>query len=133
ILTIHAFCEAVLHRFPIEAGVPFDFAVIEEDRQANMLLAAREGVLAEGLRGGAHAGAVETLFGLLSDHAITGAISAALGEGARLKAVLADVPGAKARLQRLVGVSGTASDLAAEIVRDTALTRTVWQDIVGSF
>ena len=70
ILTIHAFCEAVLHRFPIEAGVPFDFAVIEEDRQANMLLAAREEVLAEGLRGGDHAEAVETLFGLLSDHAI---------------------------------------------------------------
>src|SRR5690606_1285896 len=33
ILTIHAFCEAVLHRFPIEAGVPFDFSVIEEDQQ----------------------------------------------------------------------------------------------------
>src|SRR5690606_30051948 len=82
ILTIHAFCEAVLHRFPIEAGVPFDFSVIEEDRQVNMLLAARQSVLAEGLRGGANAAAVETLFGLISDHAIAEAIGAALGEGA---------------------------------------------------
>lgn len=133
ILTIHAFCEAVLHRFPIEAGVPFDFAVIEEDRQANMLLAARESVLAEGLRGGAHAQAVETLFGLLSDHAITEAISAALAEGARLKPVLADLAGAKTRLRSLVGATGSAADIAASIVGETALTRSVWQDIVGTF
>jgi ATP-dependent helicase/nuclease subunit A len=131
ILTIHAFCEAVLHRFPIEAGVPFDFAVIEEDRQANMLLNARESVLAEGLRGGAHAQAVETLFGLLSDHAITEAIGAALGEGARLKTVLADLPGAKARLRRLVGVSGeTASDVEAKMAAETLLTPTVLADVV---
>ena len=133
ILTIHAFCEAVLHRFPIEAGVPFDFAVIEEDRQANMLLAAREEVLAEGLRGGSHAQAVETLFGLLSDHAIAEAIAAALGEGARLKPVLADPARAKARLRALVGATGSASDIAAAIVNETALTAPVWREVVESF
>ena len=62
IQTIHAFCEAVLHRFPQEAGVPFDFTVLEEHERDSMLLEAREAVLATGLRGGAHAGAVETLF-----------------------------------------------------------------------
>ncbi|WP_338721601.1 double-strand break repair helicase AddA [Devosia sp. XK-2] len=133
ILTIHAFCEAVLHRFPIEAGVPFDFAVIEDDRQAQMLLAARESVLAEGLRGGDNAGAVETLFGLLSDHAITEAIGAALSEGSKLKPVLADPVGAKRRLCQLVNASGTASEIAARIASETALTKTVWQDIVQSF
>lgn len=133
ILTIHAFCEAVLHRFPIEAGVPFDFAVIEDDRQAQMLLAARESVLAEGLRGGEHAEAVETLFGLLSDHAISEAIGAALSEGARLKPVLADIAGAKQRLRRLVGVSGSATDIARQITEGTALTISVWQEIVSSF
>jgi ATP-dependent helicase/nuclease subunit A len=133
ILTIHAFCEAVLHRFPIEAGVPFDFAVIEEDRQDAMLLAAREGVLAGGLRGGAHADAVETLFGLLSDDAITKAIGAALSEGTRLKPILADLAGSKARLRKLVGVNGTAAELAAEIVAGTGLTKSVWQEITGAF
>ncbi|MDB5623123.1 MAG: addA, partial [Devosia sp.] len=29
--TIHAFCESVLHRFPLEARVPFDFSVVEDD------------------------------------------------------------------------------------------------------
>src|SRR5690606_26193338 len=70
ILTIHAFCEAVLHRFPIEAGVPFDFAVIEDEQRDGMILAAREAVLAEGLRGGANSAAVETLFALMGDEAI---------------------------------------------------------------
>ena len=133
ILTIHAFCEAVLHRFPIEAGVPFDFAVIEDDRRAQMLLAARESVLADGLRGGENAVAVETLFTLLSDSAITEAIGAALSEGTKLKPVLADVAGAKARLRRQVGVTGTASDIAEEIVADSALTKPVWQEIMSSF
>ncbi|UYN98844.1 MAG: double-strand break repair helicase AddA [Devosia sp.] len=123
ILTIHAFCEAVLHRFPIEAGVPFDFAVIEDDRQAQLMQTARESVLAEGLRGTANVGAVETLFGLLSDHAIGEAIAAALGEGPRLKPVLADIDGAKARLRRLVGLAAVKSgDLFARVVSHSLLT-----------
>src|SRR5215217_5028210 len=123
ILTIHAFCEAVLHRFPIEAGVPFDFAVIEEDQQANLILQARESVLAEGLRGGANRAAVETLFMLLSDHAISEAIGDALSQGARLKPLLADPEGAKARLRTLVGVGNqTAAVIAESIVVETLLT-----------
>ena len=114
ILTIHAFCEAVLHRFPIEAGVPFDFAVIEDERQVQMVLSARESVLAEGLRGGAHAEAVEVLFGLLSDDAIAKAINSALAEGARLKPVLADSAGAKRRLRDLVGHDGTSAEAILE-------------------
>ena len=129
ILTIHAFCEAVLHRFPIEAGVPFDFSVIEEDRQVNMLLAAREGVLADGLRGGDHAQAVETLFGLMSDHAIAEAIAAALGEGARLKPVLADPARAKARLRTLVGVTDTASAIERQLLEETLLVPAVLRDM----
>src|SRR5690606_24745714 len=70
IVTIHAFCESVLHRFPLEAGVPFDFAVIEEDERATLIRAAREAVLAEGLRGDVGAGAVETLFDRLSNFQI---------------------------------------------------------------
>jgi ATP-dependent helicase/nuclease subunit A len=84
ILTIHAFCEAVLHRFPIEAGVPFDFSVIEETEQVQLIMSAREAVLAEGLRGGANSAAVETLFHVMSDHHIGEAINAALSQGARL-------------------------------------------------
>ncbi|KKB07891.1 double-strand break repair helicase AddA [Devosia chinhatensis] len=133
ILTIHAFCEAVLHRFPIEAGVPFDFAVIEDEQQVQMVLSARESVLAEGLRGGTHAEAVETLFGLLSDDAITKAIQSALSEGARLKPVLADLPSAKARLRHLLAYGGAKpAEIEARLVSETLLTPPALRDIVKS-
>ncbi|MFD1253800.1 ATP-dependent helicase/nuclease subunit A [Devosia equisanguinis] len=121
ILTIHAFCEAVLHRFPIEAGVPFDFKVIEDDQRNAMVLAARETVLAEGLRGGANAVAVETLFALMTDTAIKDAIDAALVEGARLKPVLVDVAAARRRLQALVGPVGTLEAITARFTSETLL------------
>src|SRR5690606_17911430 len=63
IVTIHAFCESVLHRFPLEARVPYDFSVIEDDERAALLLSARETVMAQGI---GIAGAVETLFETLS-------------------------------------------------------------------
>ena len=72
IVTIHAFCESVLHRFPLEAGVPFDFSVIEDEERNGMVLQAREKVLAEGL---GIQGAVETLFETLSNSQIESAIA----------------------------------------------------------
>lgn len=110
IVTIHAFCESVLHRFPLESGVPFDFAVIEDDERSAMLLAAREAVLSAGLDVD---GAVETLFRTLSDEQIKNAINAALADGRKLKLVLADPDQAKANLRNLMGTSATRS--AAEI------------------
>jgi ATP-dependent helicase/nuclease subunit A len=133
ILTIHAFCEAVLHRFPIEAGVPFDFSVIEDDQQTQLIMAARESVLAEGLRGGANGSAVETLFYLLSDHNIGEAINAALMQGARLKPILAHPDGAKARLKKLVGAgSRSASELSADITAETFLTPETLRHLVST-
>ena len=45
IATIHAFCQSLLRRFPLEAGVPPHFAVIDERSAAEALTAARENVL----------------------------------------------------------------------------------------
>jgi ATP-dependent helicase/nuclease subunit A len=104
IQTIHAFCEAVLHRFPQEAGVPFDFMVLEEHERDSMLLEAREAVLATGLRGGAHAGAVETLFDFLSDFQIETAIVEALNQQRTLRKILPDRERAKRNLRQAVGV-----------------------------
>ena len=41
IQTIHAFCESVLHQFPLEANIAAHFEVIEDQRQAELLEAAR--------------------------------------------------------------------------------------------
>lgn len=41
IQTIHAFCEAVLHRFPLEANVPGHFSVLDDQKAALLLAEAR--------------------------------------------------------------------------------------------
>src|SRR5213082_3418764 len=47
IATIHAFCQSLLRRFPLEAGVPPEFAVIEERGAAEALAEAAETVIAK--------------------------------------------------------------------------------------
>jgi ATP-dependent helicase/nuclease subunit A len=123
IQTIHAFCESVLHRFPREAGVPFDFSVLEEHERDSMLLEARETVIAAGLRGSGEATAVETLFGLLSDFQIETAILEALNQQRTLRRVLAQPRVAKRELRKLVGDVGTIDDVKDEISSDYGLSR----------
>ena len=45
IQTIHAFCESLLHQFPLEANVPGHFEALQEIEQANMLAQARTQIL----------------------------------------------------------------------------------------
>jgi ATP-dependent helicase/nuclease subunit A len=47
IQTIHAFCEALLHQFPLEANVSGDFEIIDESRQSELLADARRQVISE--------------------------------------------------------------------------------------
>jgi len=49
IQTIHAFCQSLLGRFPLEADVPPHFQVLDERTAAEMLESARIEVLAAGL------------------------------------------------------------------------------------
>src|SRR4029077_4788498 len=46
IATIHAFCQSLLRRFPLEAGVPPEFAVVEERSAAEILTEAAESIIA---------------------------------------------------------------------------------------
>ena len=104
--TIHAFCEAVLQRFPREAGVPVDFGVIEEDTRARLLADAREAVLAEGLNApGAVGEAVRSLFDALSDHQIEVAIGQCLLNARKLGPILEAPEGAIAALRASLGLA----------------------------
>ena len=42
IQTIHSFCEAILHQFPLEANVPARFAVVEDERRVELMREARD-------------------------------------------------------------------------------------------
>ncbi len=103
--TIHAFCEAVLQRFPLEAGVPVNFSVIEDAERSQMIEEAREAVLAEALKASGLLGdAARLLFARLSDHQIEKAVSGALGLGRSLEPILADPVRAKANLLAFLDV-----------------------------
>jgi ATP-dependent helicase/nuclease subunit A len=55
IATIHAFCQSLLRRFPLEAGVAPHFEVMDERSSAEALTAARETVLTRAREGAAPA------------------------------------------------------------------------------
>jgi ATP-dependent helicase/nuclease subunit A len=122
--TIHAFCESVLHRFPLEAGIPFDFAVVEEDEGMDMVRRAREQVIAEGIAGVPPIdAAIDLLFGEMSDFSLGEAIESALMDGRKLHRVLADVAGAKRRLRSYLGVpaDATVTEVAERIAAGSVL------------
>lgn len=131
--TIHAFCEAVLQRFPLEAGVPFGFTVIEEGEQAELIRAARDAVLAAGIEGGGPAPqSVQTLFAALSDHQIEEAIGAAIARGNDLAPVLANRSAAKSNLKDLLNPgSETIDDLQARIVGQSELNANIVRELVA--
>ena len=60
IATIHAFCQTLLRRFPLEAGVPAEFAVLDERSAREALIEAGERVIAAA-RDGNHRDLAEAL------------------------------------------------------------------------
>jgi len=75
IQTIHAFCESLLHQFPLEANVSGHFEVIQETTQAAMLAETRASVL-----GNPDHPDITNAFMALVPEASDGAIDAAISE-----------------------------------------------------
>ena len=112
IQTIHAFCEQLLQRFPVEAGVVPGFRVLEERRALELIAEAREAVLVAG------DGAPDTLLGIIA-HAGEERFDALVGELIRTRPALLDVAGADLRRRLLRHAMRTAGDAAlADIERD---------------
>src|SRR5581483_1963594 len=96
IATIHAFCQSLLRRFPLEAGVPPEFAVLDERSTGDLLAEAREHVIAA-----ARAGA---------DPALAAGLAAERGK-------LLDAAGGEAALRaRLCAALGLGADVAAAAI-----------------
>ena len=114
IQTIHAFCESLLRRFPVEAGVQPHFQLVDERTAREFLAAAREEVLARAMNRSAPEGAapMDGLAGAL------GEISARVNgeEFHKLMGRLADDRGRLARLfARWGGAEGVSSALARRL------------------
>ena len=116
IQTIHAFCQALLKRFPIEAGAPPHFQVIEESDQRALLDRVRNMVLADAGSGvGRFAPELGLLAPLGGSDDLTNMLGGFLKHRGRLRTLLRDeatVAAAIRRLYRAVGFSDDASEAA---------------------
>ncbi len=84
VLTIHAFCQIVLSRFPIEAGVPPGFTVLDDNSGRALIAEARQAVLERAGGGdGALTGAIDLLVRDCGEEMLSRILSAALGNDRR--------------------------------------------------
>lgn len=79
-VTIHAFCESLLKRFPIEAGVPPAFDVADEARSRELLEAAREALLRDAVHDQRLDAAIGVLVTETSETGFGDLLKAALGQ-----------------------------------------------------
>ncbi|MEI9989271.1 MAG: double-strand break repair helicase AddA [Rhizomicrobium sp.] len=84
ILTIHAFCQNLLSRFPLEAGVPASFDVLDEQTARELIAQARTRVLERSGSGdAARASALAFLLTQTSEATLNAILDAALGADKR--------------------------------------------------
>jgi ATP-dependent helicase/nuclease subunit A len=131
IQTIHAFCQSLLGRFPLEAGVPPHFQVMDE-RSANELAAAVRGELLETAAesdGGALAAALEAVVRLIDETAFTELMDALVSQRGRLRVLLRhhgdDVEQVIAATRRALGLGATETiaEVLASACADAACDR----------
>ncbi|MDQ0467307.1 double-strand break repair helicase AddA [Labrys wisconsinensis] len=137
LLTIHAFCERVLHLFPFEANVPAQFSVLDDRGAAELLGDARQAMLIEanlapdGPLGRAMARVVEEAGAESFDKLVV----ELTGERDTLRAILrkARTPaGAAARLRRALGLGEEETVAAIEAsISGEGLPAAEWRSIAA--
>ena len=113
ILTIHAFCQALLKRFPLEAGVTPDFDVLDEAEAQTLLRAAQDEQMAALARPDAPTPLVEALAAVAGRISITEyaeLMTRLLGERAWLLARIGDEAGLRRLRERLANDMGCSPD-----------------------
>ncbi|MEC9368259.1 MAG: UvrD-helicase domain-containing protein, partial [Pseudomonadota bacterium] len=131
IYTLHAFCERLLHRFPLEADVPPSFRVLDEVETRLLMNAAIDEVLARASDGGASplSDSLATVIAETGEERFRSLIEAILARRDELRAIsrLSTDAGRvgeaeELALRRLMGVGHGRS--VADSLRDTAAALT---------
>jgi ATP-dependent helicase/nuclease subunit A len=128
--TIHAFCERLLQRFPIEAGVPPGFAILDEQDRGALLSRATDEMLAAAAaeKSGPLWRAVETAIAYAVNGGFDNVLQQALAEfGAAPR--LAGEPALAAAQERLRAIFGVRPDIAAEDIT-AQLSKTLADDLL---
>jgi ATP-dependent helicase/nuclease subunit A len=105
IQTIHAFCQSVLSRFPLEAGIPPGFDVLDEQSAGELIAEARERVLQRAGAGDSLlAAALATLLTQISDQRMNEILGTALGTDRR-------------KLERFLNSLDSSSETLGQVLR----------------
>ncbi len=116
IQTIHSFCQSLLGRFPLEAGIAPHFEAIDERSAAELLLSARDSILSSSRAGGPLADAL----GVVTEHIHEESFSELMGllarDRGRLRRLIENYGGADAVAIAIAGTLGVAPDCRPEHV-----------------
>ncbi|EHL97336.1 double-strand break repair helicase AddA [Acetobacteraceae bacterium AT-5844] len=113
IATIHAFCQSVLRSFPLEAGLPPQFTLIEEADATEMLAESREAALASGRL---PAEAVQAIAGLGSPEDFADTLRAMVKDRDRLAGAIlkaGGLQGCDSLLRRRLALPASGDEAAA--------------------
>ena len=130
IQTIHAFCQSVLRRFPLEAGLAPHFDLLDDRTAGELLAEARQIVLFEAGRdpGGPLGKALSVLIEYMDERGFAALIQAVLSSRRRLTQAIADYGGVgllAPRMWRALGLEPgeTADVILAEACREGVFDR----------
>jgi ATP-dependent helicase/nuclease subunit A len=109
IQTIHAFCESLLKRFPLEANVPPQFAIADERTQADLVLEAQNALFAEAAKApdGALGRALAHLASTTAEQTLYEAFGEIVKDRKKFSGLLDDAKGAAGlgvKLRRALGL-----------------------------
>lgn len=108
IQTIHSFCESLIARFPLESGIPPHFDIMDERSASELMLRARDQMLAEADHEDELSGALSVLTRHVQEDRFAGLIAALSQERGRLHRGLIEQGGfepAIANIYRRLGVA----------------------------
>jgi ATP-dependent helicase/nuclease subunit A len=125
IQTIHSFCESLIARFPFESGVPPHFEVMDERSATEIMLRARDGVLAIANKDAALADALSVLTRYMQEDRFAELIGVLSRERGRLQRGLDDHGGIEPALAAIFQELGVAEDETVETVKMRAVSDAV--------
>src|SRR5690348_1213902 len=116
--TIHAFCQSLLRRFPVEAGVPPHFQLLDERAAGELLADVREEVLAA-----AREGSIPELGPAVAT------LARRVGE-ARFWTLLDLIAAARTRFRRLLDETGGVTEILVQLARRLDLAPTATETTI---
>ena len=125
IQTIHAFCEALLHQFPLEANVPGNFNVMDDAAQKLLMEQARRDIVLSGETGldEAIASAFDRMMGYASDHQIEKILKQLVTRRDEILAWLTAAGGPEAATKNTMSALGFAEQDSSDDLLDDLLGR----------